>query len=262
MIDSTIASLHHYYVVFVKGENIRSLQTLVSLFPKDSRQESIKVPGRRSFIHIQCEIKRRYGSQAILELNKSKIEDNSQYYWYDFYVGAVEDGQDKVFYICYPYLKLGGYIDKMLKNSTLKMLIFKPVLSLVLKYMKDNKGSVVKGTILAEIIKYGAQINDEGTIISISGRNPLQSSVYRELEGIKKLNIEPVKLKLKCTNTAVGDIEVSFDRLGNYRYWIGAYNESSTTAMLPDVFNFFKAAKALNEETYINQFSMLENNGE
>ena len=127
--------------------------------------------------------------------------------------------------------------------------------------MKSNKGSVVydQGSLKADIIQYGAEIVADGTIISLSGKNPLQSSVYRKLENMEELNIEPVKLKLQCLRPEIGEIHLAFDRLGNYRFWIGNDAKLTPVGLLPDAFRVFEEAKALKTESFINNYSMLEN---
>ena len=217
----------------------------------------------KQYYHVQVLINRRYGAENAIGGNAVKKGEET-FYWYDLYVGKIDSEGRRIFFVSFPYFKLRRYFEKLFKGANIIPNYYKPQLVKVLDYMKsDNRGATYdsKEKFSAEIIKYTAAIldSDNASKISLTGDSPLDSRAYAILSNDEKLKVNTTSLKLRCTKVDLGQLEISFDRLGNYRYWIKWKAANNTVPIVPYAFEFFKRLKALHVDEYIGNQTLLEN---
>ncbi len=261
MKDSVISSSHHYYVIFFDAHKINSINDIVHAISDPVESEEIVVKNRK-YRHIQVLIDRRYGSENAL-IGNMKRKGDSVYYWYDMYIGKTEIEGKKIFFVAYPYFKLRNYLEGIFADASLKPNYFKAKLKEVMEYMKGEDRAASKNPTEgfdAEIIKYSAAIKDSenASKINLSGINPLNSRAFDILNQDSKITVSTTSLKLRCSKLGIGSLEISFDKLGNYRFWIKRDSANVAVPMVPYAFNFFKDINALLEDGYIGNQTLLE----
>lgn len=272
MINSGISSNHHYYVFFFELTNMSSLSNIASIFDCESDFEIFKVDSSSEldFCHLQLELDKIYGSEAVLLLNKNPKKKNPKdkfYYWYDFYIGSLYLDNKKIYYVCYPYSGLGKFLTTSFQAKSIKTVFFKPQLALVLEYMAHRNISGIsiaeKNGFTADITKYAAQVKDDenkANKVTILGENPLKSKTFEILNRKDQgISIETVSLKLSCKQENVGEIELSFDKLGNYRFWLKKNAQEITIPSIPFAFKFLMEVAPLERSTFISSNTLLEN---
>jgi hypothetical protein len=269
MKDSIISSNHHYYVFFFQSTKIKNLSAIPILFDNKLGFEVVKFKKNREldFIHLQIEINNCYGSPLLLGLNitrKNKSEGN--FYCYDLYIGKIEIEGQIYFYICYPYNRLGKYLEKNFHGKSVQTIFYKPGLEKVLEYMqqRSNKGlsRMEKSGFNANIVRYSAKVKDDQSAankVSIVGENPLKSITYEILKADDRIKIETRTLKLRCKQMDLGELEFSFDRLGNYRFWLKVSEFDSNVPMVPFAFKFLMEVAPLEKSNFISTNTLLEN---
>jgi len=267
MIESSIASNHYYYVFFFAAPKIKTLSSIPDLFDFEADHKIISSDKNRQweFCHFQLELDKMYGSEAVLVMNKSKKKEN--YYWYDFYVGKIELEGKKYYYTCYPYSKLGKFLERSLREKSIQPVFYKPDLQGVLDYMKtrNNTGlSVIENAgFSADIVRYSGEVTEDETQanrVNIIGANPLKSKTYEILSRPEnEIGIVTISLKLKCKQEKIGDIELSFDRLGNYRFWLRKFAQDTSIPVIPYAFKFLMEIAPLESSNFISQNTLLEN---
>lgn len=262
MKESVIASSHHFYVTFFDSPDIKSVSSLINLFTDKMNIEPV-VQKNKNQLHIQLLINERYGNERVLIGNQVKRGEKI-YYWYDFYIGKLDTEEKKIFFICYPYNRMKHYLEDIFFENEITNVYHKPVVKTVLEYMKESDRS--EATRLdegfsAQITKYTAQIKNslESNRVNIIGQNPLNSKVFEILN--KKglgLTIKTTSLKLRCDKLDVGHIDLAFDRLGNFRFWIRRDAADIAIPMIPFAFDFFKNIDAIIEDEFISSQTLLE----
>jgi hypothetical protein len=267
MITSSIASSHYYYIVYLQSDQFKNASDIVNCFDVKKEQEVESFPQNNiayQYIHLQIELPKSYGAESILFNNKGQLKNGVQFYWYDLYIGEIELDGLTSHYICYPYTKLSTYIDDCFAKKGIKKRILKPDVNIVLAYMKDiaeNKRQQISiANLNVEITKYSAEIKEEvnANKINIFGTNPLKSRVFKVLSSDSDIVIAPMSLKLLCTLLQVGVIELSFDRLGNFRFWLKKSGQQDALSVLPKSMEFFNLISALVYSSYINSYTLLE----
>jgi hypothetical protein len=260
--DSRLSSSHHYYIVFFEAKEIGTIDELYKIFQVKKTKESISILGSSQPItHFQLELPVAYGSRVLLAGNESRMVDGVQNYWYDFYAGEIQLRKKRFFFISYPYVRLGKYIEACFFSNRIRRTLYKPEMPEVMKFMKEHDGTYVFSNekMRIDISKYAAKVlDDTADKVHISGKNPLNSTVFKILNESNSVEIETTALKMSCYIPDVGKIELSFDRLGNYRFWIPYKHEISTFSTLPSVLKFFDQEKLLIEDTFFNTYTLLE----
>lgn len=268
MIESVIASNHHYYVFFFQSAKIKNFKLIAQIFDVVSDFEIITFDKNKEMeiCHLQLELDKSYGSESVLELNQSKTKKGSSFYWYDFYIGKIKLNEKEYFLICYPYSKLGKFLEKCFNLKSIQTTFYKPDLEKILDYMRhrNNKGlsSVEQNGFIADITRYSAQVKEDQDMankINIIGENPLKSKTFEILNSGEGITMETVSLKLRCKQLEVGDVELSFDRLGNYRFWLKRNAQKSSLPTIPFAFKFLMEIAPLQASNFISTNTFLEN---
>jgi hypothetical protein len=268
MIESTISSNHHYYLFFFESSKLKTLSSVTSIFGNNNSYEIISFGKNKEmeFCHLQLEIDKLFGSESVMALNISKTKKGGPFYWYDFYIGKIDLNEKKFFFICYPYNRLGRYLVDIFHSKSVQTIFYKPKLEDVLDYMKNrnNKGlsQVEKSGFNADITKYSARITEDdnrANRINIIGENPLKSKTFEILSSEKDIGIETISLKLRCSQVNVGDIELSFDSIGNYRFWLKKYAQKTSIPVIPFGFKFLMEIAPLQQSDFISINTFLEN---
>jgi hypothetical protein len=255
MIESVIASSHYYYVNFFDCPSIKSVSAITKLLSDTFEIEPVSKKNKNLF-HLQVLIEKQYGSERVLIANQVKKRGRI-YFWYDLYIGKVE-GSENIFFICYPYNKIKEYLARLFSTNNLVPDFHKPLVKNVLEKMESGYvGGEQDFTV--HISKYSAQVISEPNAnrVNIIGQNPLNSKVYNLLKD-NKIPLKTTSLKLRCTKTAIGTIEISFDRLGNYRFWIKRDAADFTIPLLSNSFRFFEDMEALEIDSYMSIHTLLE----
>jgi hypothetical protein len=261
MFDSILSNSHHYYVNFLHSTKIKSIKNFINLFHDDCQSEITKTKNQ-TIAHLQILIPKQYGSESVLLNNLIKKEE-SNYFWYDFYIGEINLEGNKMFFICYPYNRLKNYLDDIFEQKHIQCVFYKPELVLVLDYMKSDdkpEANNLKEGLIINITKFTASVTDDVNPhkVNISGENPLNSKVYKLICEDSSLITKTTSLKLKCLKTDYGELEISFDRLGNIRFWVGREAKEKPLEMLNIIFHFFKKIKSISESNYISSKTLLE----
>jgi hypothetical protein len=270
MIDSIIASNHHYYVLFFESEKIKTLSSIGKLF--DVRNDfQITTVGKNKdleFCHMQLEIEKRYGSEAVLLFNLSRKKTGS-FYWYDFYIGKIDISGMRYFFVCYPYNRLGKFLQDSFQNKSIQTTFYRPELETILEYIRGRnvKGlsKIEKQGFVADITKYSAEVkerDDKANRINISGENPLKSKTFDILRSADEISVETVSLKLRCKQLEIGEVELSFDRLGNYRFWLKRNAQKVNVPVIPFAFKFLMEIAPLQQTNFISTNTLLESENE
>ena len=265
MIPSAISFSHFFYLVFLESDQIKRIDDLIKLFPdyNSGHKEQIEEESLAgTYYHLQLEIGKMLGTESVLLLNKSNLINSRQYFWYDFYVGEIFDGSKNTFFICYPYIKLGTYIDDFLLFHKIRRRILKPSVDEVLKHIQNNLAGENEDTgnpeLTVEISKYSAEVKeDTANRINISGKNPLNSRVYQLLSNDDKISIEPLSLRLNC-RTESNTLDLSFDKLGNLRFWLKRNGTGDLVAIVSKSLIYLKGIDAFYESSFISKFTILE----
>lgn len=268
MIDSVIASNHHFYVLFFESQKIKTLSSISSIFNNRSQYEIISIKKNRNldFCHLQLELNKLYGTENVLKLNLSKNKKGGPFYWYDFYIGKIDLNEIRYFYICYPYNRLGKFLENCFHSKSIQTTFYKPKLEKVLAYMQDRShigiSLMEKNGFNGDITRYSAVVSeaeDKANKINIIGQNPLKSKTFEILNAAEGISIETIALKLKCLQLDIGEIDLSFDRLGNYRFWLKRKAQGSSIPTIPFAFKFLMEIAPLESSEFISSNTLLEN---
>jgi len=266
MIESVISSSHHFYVIYIEASGIHSVNDLLDFIKEDKDVNKVHFidDQNKFYYHAQIQLNYALGSENILQQNKAGVKNGKQYYWYDLYLGEVHLDGKKYFFLCYPYNRIGKILDEYFTASKLSKKVLKPDVNIVLDYMKNRGISGLTKTeiegFLVDITKYSAEIKEEihANRINIIGNDPLNSRVFDLLSQDDQISIEALSLRLKCVDQNQGTVELAFDRLGNFRFWLKRDAQSKVMPILPISMQFFTEIKALKESSYINSFTLLE----
>ena len=268
MIDSVIASNHHFYILFLESTKIKNLVGLVKFFGEKSDYKLYKSKGNE-FCHLQLELDKAYGSEVLLQMNISKDKKSTPKYWYDFYLGKVDLNGKNCFYICYPYMKLAKYLDQCFFSKSLNTIYYKPNMSEIINYFKNrdiNGLSIIETNgVNTDITKYSAEVTESDVLksktrVNIAGENPLESTVYGLISQSESVNIETTSMKLRCQEVEYGEFELSFDRLGNYRFWLKKNMQNSVIPIIQISFKFLMDIAPMQGDNLISSNTLLENN--
>jgi hypothetical protein len=264
MFKSILASSHHFYLVLIESDEIQSLTGLMSLIPDNKQFELIPIEGQKSYIHLQVEINKVYGSERVLQANISRKDDPS-YFWYDFYLGELNLNGKTGYFICYLYSKLGKYLDNCF-NTKIKKNIFKSDVESVLSYLETTlKAYEVeeKNGLLVSISKYSAQITElrKSNKMNIIGSNPLGSKVFEVLSNTEGIELVPISLKLRFKAGGYY-VQLGIDKLGNFRFWLYHDGQAHQLPMIPLIINFFNDINSIENSTFINTNTLLEDDTE
>lgn len=266
MIKSSISSAHFFYLIFIKSEKIHSIKELLLGFSekKQSKKVFFDEDKTESYTHLQIEIPRPYGSPLVLLSNQSRVIAGRQAYWYDFYIGHFQDGKDSIYYMAYPYSKMGKYIENAISDVDRQATYSKLKLSTIVPFLKKMKKSNNDGSTI-NIIKYAGEVKEDDNRISIIGtktnlgKNPLNSAVLKALED-KNIVVTPIALKLGYTAVDGKSIQLAFDRLGNYRFWLKTNGQEDVLPAIPKAYGFFKSSNTMEDSLYISSYNLLEEN--
>jgi len=260
MENSSIASKHHYYVLFFKSPDFSMGKILKSLGVK--KREIINFDTKFSKnSYFQLPINRLLGSRKLLDNKYHNLGEG--FYKYDFYLGSFKSNRREVFYLCYPYKQIDIYLRKNYKKLFDNMTLFKPNVEVILNYFVNpsihKQSRIEKEGLETDITKYTAHVHEGNTKnVSLTGENPLNSLVYKILSKEKDIVLKPVSMKLKCIDLDLGYIEILFDINGNYRFWISKNKQEERISMLPRIFEFFNEIDALYDSQSISDISKLE----
>jgi hypothetical protein len=262
MIESPLATSHHFYLVFFDTFKDVPLSSLLSLFdaPKDHEKISLLENKKDFVLHFQLELKKAYGIESVLLANRNKKTGG---FWYDFYLGKSYESGTTYYYICYPYALLGKYIENAFIDKKVKRVFLKPQVKDVLSYMKKrqtkNRPKIDLHNLQTDIVKYSARVTEESNAnrINIIGANPLDSRVFDILNKDDEIQIEPISLKIKCVKEEIGKIEISFDKLGNCRFWLTKDTEEKFS-LIPYLLKFYLSIGAIDKSSFISSYSLLE----
>jgi len=266
MIKSIISSSHHYYLAFWESAQLRSVSKILGIFPTNPSQEQLITNSKNNsdiIYHVQEEIATLYGSEILLNANKSKERKGDTYYWYDFYYGLV-DPERKIYFICYPYNKLSRFIETNFNMQSVKPSFYKANVITVLEHMrnrgKKNISQAEKEGFEIDITKYTAEVKEEANAnkVNLIGANPLNSRIFDVLNDDKSITIEATALKLKCHKEKIGEFELSFDRLGNFRFWLKKDCQLTSLPMIRYVYRFFSDINSLNKSSFLSAHTLLE----
>ena len=259
---SKIESNHHYYVFFFTSSEVSGVDDLVKIL-NVKKSNHISLPNFSQEIgdirHVQIEIDDSLGSPNVLETHKTRAVNGKQYYAYDLYLGSFLLGNQTKLFIAYPYKSIDKYFRKNFPVIFSDSVFYKPDVNVVLDYIRNRPFKEGVGIsykkLSVDIIKYTAEINerilDNAKKMNLIGENPINSRVFEILINSDEVSINPLSLKLRCRHIDIGQIEVIFDRYGNYRFWIPKNEALEKVSMLSVMIHFFKEINALYESEYI-----------
>lgn len=273
MVDSSISSSHYYYIALFDN-TVVSKADLVNLY--NSKNSKRSIVGGQEIIHTQkiYSYSRSLGSLDLLTKRSNKDEGTDSDFWYDYYIGEVLLKGKKLLFVCFPYKKMQTWLVKnpLFKNA----LYYVPHVPRILERMEEQKGQEKIGEIKNEITKYTALVKEtkKAERIHILGRNPLDSSIYESIKGISGIKVRASSLKLKCSHDKKGQIEVSFDKYGNFRFWLPRersqeelveldLQETDTEYvqalnMIPTLYKTFDSLKFLDTTNKLSTYNTLE----
>lgn len=265
MNKSILDSSHHFYILCFQSDQIKKVNDILGLISDNKVSEIIAQDEKKSFVHLQVEIGKAFGSESLLQANFTYAKDNQNYYWYDFYIGSEIIEGEQFFFICYLYSKIGKYLDNCFEKSNIRKTVYKSNISSLLDYINKRveTGYEVEERVglLASITKYSAEVKEEASTpnkVNIIGANPLQSKVYSILSNEKELTIVPISLKLKCEIVEGSSLLLSIDRLGNFRFWLYKNGQKDVIPLIPLILSFFSAINSLEESSFVNTHTLLE----
>lgn len=263
MIDSVIATSHHYYVIYLRFKKSITFSDLLKCFTQNPLVKNSYSETAHNLTHLQLELPYLLGIENVLQVNKGGFYDNKQHYWYDFYISNISSTNKSDYILCYPYTKLSDFIEYCFNQKVLEMLVLKPQVPELLNYLKDRgkvPANIQKSGFVLDIIKYSAAINEEMNAkkLIIFGENPLESRVFEIVNNDSQLKVEPLSLRLKCSLNSSEILEISFDKLGNGRFWMKKNHQNNITTILPSVLQLFYEINGLKQSLYINSYSLLE----
>ncbi|MDF2190556.1 hypothetical protein [Paraflavitalea sp. CAU 1676] len=274
MIESIIATSHHYYLLFFESEKLRNWNSIPEVF--DRHYECEVLSGSKSkgdgLFHMQMEFESPFGSETLLTSNISRKVKGSVYYWYDFYYGKVNP-DSSVWFLCFPYSKFSKYIEKSFKEKGIFPKFLKSNVPSVLSYLKDRVNgervtSIERKGFNIDITKYTAEVKESANAnkVSLLGVNPLNSKIYDVLNSSTEISIEATALRVKCDllhkdidkKGAKGQIELSFDRIGNFRFWLKRETYLEDLALLRYIYLYFSEIKSLEKSTFLSSQNLLD----
>ncbi|MCO5949098.1 hypothetical protein [Mucilaginibacter flavidus] len=267
MKSSILDSSHHFYILCFESQQIKNVDQIIDLID-DSKESAPIITSSNQFVHLQVEIEKAYGSESLLEVNLHLDKDGKKLYTYDFYLGIQIINGKPLYFICYLYSKLGKYIDDCFAKRGIIKTVYKAKINALLQYMNQRieKGyeAEEKEGLLISITRYAADVKEESNAnkINIIGKNPLQSKIFDVLNNTEGITIEPVSLKLKCTETSsegiTNSLPLAIDRLGNFRFWLYRNGQSNIIPLIQPTLQFFSEINALEDSTFVNTRTMLE----
>ena len=263
MIDSKIATSHHYYVVYLRFEKQISLAELIKVLGKNEGVNEYQQNNHAYYSHIQVELPEMLGIDSVMQPNKGRF-NNKQYYWYDLYLFPIKTSSTCDFFLCFPYNGMNDYIESAFNEYGISFTVLKPQMDAILSYMKKGGADapIHKTGFNMEIIKYSASIQEEANAkkINIFGENPLNSKVFTLIsQPGTGFTIEPLSFKLKCyTGMESGVLEISFDKQGNGRYWLRKSLIDHNMKILPVLFQLMQQISALRGSHFINSYDSFD----
>lgn len=256
MIESVIATSHYYYVSFFDSPQIKSISAITKLIADKFEIEPVSTKSKNLF-HLQILLEgKAYGAESVLNGNRV-IKKDKTFYWYDIYIGKVESSPN-IYFICFPYNKLKYYIANLFEDNSVEPNYHKPKVKEVLEKMESGYQSTDR-SLTVQISKYTAKVKDEANAsrVNIIGENPLNSKVYNLLKK-HKVGLTTTSLKLRCSKVGAGHIEISFDRIGNYRFWIKRDSAETSLPLLTNAYSFFSDMGVLEIDSYMSFQTLLE----
>lgn len=262
-IKSKIETNHNYYTIVFELDQTQNINKLIERFNFTIPPEPIELNNRKEkFFHTELLSNELFSSESFLKENRVS-KAGKILYRYDLYIGELNLANKKVFFISFPYKALGKYIDANFLTKFFTRTFLIPDVDIILNYMKNKEkhelNYMEKFNYEVNITKYTAKIMESPNAkkVSLSGVNPLQSPVYDILSS--QIKVEPILLKLSCINRRIGELELSFDKYGNYRFWLFKDKKTETLSVLPYVINFFDTIKgALVNSNFITQKTFFE----
>ncbi|MXV16499.1 hypothetical protein [Hufsiella ginkgonis] len=224
------------------------------------KNEVETVDGNGNLLHVQVKLSRLLGSESLLsKFNKVSQNDEPDSFWYDMYIGHIKARRGPLVFVCYPYITLSTYIDRDIIGANAVRRYIKPEVESVLNHLKYNPNDRYNG-LKVEISKYSAAVKDDtANKINILGNSPLKSRVYNLLSSDNQISIEPLSLKLNCELPEENRVlELSFDKLGNLRFWLKRNRTADIGDILARAVTFFEESNSLYESSFINKKSLLE----
>nr|WP_321406239.1 hypothetical protein [uncultured Carboxylicivirga sp.] len=271
MNNSVIASNHHFYLVLFELNELSTCEELLNAIQIENytllENENEKLTKNKIF-HFQKKFKGALGSIDLLIGNKMDKEPNPDkaYYLYDLYCGKTNvifasDKKD-CFFICFPYKALQSIIFD--RNTFKNSIFYIPSVPVMLKHFQNGKMAPIQNEIDSSIIKYSADIVDEANAdnVSIIGKDPLNSSIFKLMIESDEIDIEVSSLKLNCTwkEDYNYSFNLLFDRLGNYRFWIPKNKQKSTLPMLEKTFTLFSEINGIEQTERLSKYTTVITN--
>lgn len=278
MIESELASGHHFYLMMFKPEEMKTLDQLRLKLTDEGNNLHIIDSDIFQVYRCQKRFQGRFSKRDFL--NKNFHSDGTV--WYDFYVGSIGTEHDNLLFVCFPYKGIQKeLVNKILPEFLKNAIFFKPELDSILTYMR-NRTSVDKKEVesiienyykgnnrifTADITRYTSYVVNEDQYsdkVQITGKNPLNSKVFqilKEKQYEEEITLKTSSMKLNCQievennitgqSFTEGTIDILFDHYGNYRFWLPFYDEehpSKTLIMLNPLYKYFNYIKAFENE--------------
>ncbi|MCB9204066.1 MAG: hypothetical protein H6603_03715 [Flavobacteriales bacterium] len=247
LLDSAIATGHHYFMVVLKSTQSVKLSSVkvAEALATGKRVETIKPLYGKAMVHCQRKESIRFGSESVLEKNEDKQYPG--HYWYDFYLGEISDAGQTCVFVCFPYKIMKQIVERRVSEEFGSVAVLDSNLDKLIPYYRDNADSVLgfKPGFVSRISKYAAAITDDSNadVIKIQGRNPLESNVYSKL--LENLSKEHYQVAIYFALDNIGELELNVDREGSFGFWMYHGKRESICSLLAPSIEFLRWSNLL-----------------
>jgi len=257
--ESLIASSHHYYVMFLTIEDDPGIDEIAQLIGKRYKGKRLSNTIRQTRLSLDEPL----GSLSLLVHNKQQASNNTIKYFYDIYIGNLK--KKKSYFLCYPYSSLSKNILEILKGLHTKIYFYAGNVEKVVSFVKQNligqSETALYGPYTLSIVKYSAEVAEESNakVVSLTGISPINSNIYDVLNSSASITLTPISLKMSCINTSDKReaIELAFDKLGNYRFWLKRNAQLDVLPLLNLVFSFLSELDAFDYATRLSSSTII-----
>lgn len=240
----TLDSRHFFYVAFFEAPKIKSLNSLIEIFGKNKKAETFDFrAGDDNAIRLAVPLELAYGEDSVMEASRITIR-GKEYYLYNFYMTRQVVDRKTIYSISFPYKALSNYIEERFFENDIERVYHVPVVENILDHIRyrgeNGLSRKEKQGYLFDIIKYSARVKESATAkkVSLAGESPLNSTIYDVLSRDTRFKIIPLAMKLKSVYSKIGEFELSFDKLGNYRFWLRRDAQPVALPMLTHTFEY------------------------
>ena len=261
MHNSIISSAHHYYSLLLRIDQIKDKSFIKTVL--SSYKNSSIISSEFRIYHLQEQINKTYGSEEYLERNKV-TKNGIDMYWYDFYLGLVELDNIEHIYLCYPYKALEVHLQKKFPTLFQNSVYYVPDVNLVLEHTKKNSAfnTINKNTeVLVDVIKYSAEVlgQDNTDKVNLVGSNPQDSEIYAKLNELFAMYPSSVKLRFSKNDLKKNkQLDLIFDRLGNFRFWIPKNQIENSIESLSIAFQYLAAINSLKKAIKLSKYQIID----